>query len=482
MAYRDLREFIDVLKKNGELLQINEEFDQDLEISAAADYASKNDLPALLFNNVKNTDIPVLINAYGSFKRMNLALEMENPQALADRIGNLFIETPPAGLLDKLKTLGKLKDLADFFPQKVSDGPCQEIVSEDVDLFKLPVIKCWPQDGGRFFTLPLVFTRDPETGKMNCGIYRMQIFDRNTTGMHWHIHKHGALHFRKSSRLEKPLDVAVAIGPDPAVTFSGAVPLPEGIDEMAFAGFVRKKAVKMVKCKTIDLYVPANSEFVLEGYVQPGETRTEGPFGDHTGFYSLEDEYPVFHVNCITHRKDPIYHATVVGRPPMEDCYMGAVIGRIFLPVIQKQFPEIIDMNMPFEGVFHNLLIVSIDKHYPGHARKIMNGIWSLGQAMFTKVIIVVDKDVNVHDLSEVTWKVLNNIDPERDSQFILGPLDALDHASRLPHYGSKVGIDGTKKTKEEGFTRNWPEELSMPTNVIEKVQGIFNSLYINKK
>ncbi|MBU1626964.1 menaquinone biosynthesis decarboxylase, partial [bacterium] len=458
MAYKDLKEFVDVLEKNNELVHITNEIDQDLEISAAADYASKNNGPAFLFENVKNTDIPVLINAFGSYKRMNLALEIDSPQALSERIGELFIDTPPAGLLDKLKALGKLKELTDYFPKLVSDGPCQEVVTEDVDLYKLPVIKCWPKDGGRFFTLPLVFTKDPETNSSNCGIYRMQIYDEKTTGMHWHIHKHGALHFKKSSKKNEPLEVAVAVGSDPAVTFSGAVPLPEGIDEMAFAGFIRKKAVKMVKCKTIDLCVPANAEFVLEGYVQHGEYRLEGPFGDHTGFYSLPDMYPVFHVKCLTHRKKPIYHATVVGRPPMEDCYMGAVIGKIFLPVIKKQFPEIVDMNMPFEGVFHNLLLVSIMKHYPGHARKIMHGIWSLGQAMFTKVIVVVDEDVDVHDLSEVTWKVLNNIDPDRDIEFVMGPLDALDHASRLPHYGSKMGIDGTKKWKTEGFMRDWPD------------------------
>jgi len=475
MAYRDLRDFINVLENENELLRITEEIDQDLEISAAADLASKNNGPALLFENVKNSDIPVLINAFGSYKRMNLALEIDNLETLSHRIAELFIDTPPAGLIDKLRTLGKLKELADYFPQKVSEGPCQEVVMEDVDLYKLPVLKCWPEDGGRFFTLPLVFTKDPETGSGNCGIYRMQIYDRNTTGMHWHIHKHGALHYSKSCRKNKPLEVAVAVGSDPAVTFSGAVPLPEGVDEMAFAGFLRKKAVKMVKCKTLDLFVPANAEFVLEGYVSPGELRMEGPFGDHTGFYSLPAEYPVFHINCLTHRKNPIYHATVVGRPPMEDCYMGFVISRIFLPIIKKQYPEIVDMNMPFEGVFHNLLIISIDKLYPGHARKIMHGIWGMGQAMFTKVIVVVDKEVNVHDMSEVAWKVLNNIDPERDIEFVLGPVDALDHASRLPHLGSKMGIDGTKKWKEEGFYRKWPGELKMPPEIAEKVKKILN-------
>jgi 4-hydroxy-3-polyprenylbenzoate decarboxylase len=364
-----------------------------------------------------------------------------------------------------------------YFPRIVGDGPCKQVIRHDgFSLADYPVLKCWPHDGGRFITLPLVFSRNPDTGKRNCGMYRMQIFDERTTGMHWQTHKQGAEHYRRlaSEGKSKRMDVAVAIGADPAVIFAAILPLPPDIDEMIFAGFLRCKPVEMVKCETVDLEVPAESEIVLEGYLELGELRTEGPFGDHTGFYSLEDEYPVFHVTCITQRKRPLYVATIVGPPPMEDFYMGQAIERIFLPLMKLQLPEVREMSMPAEGVFHNLIIVSIRKSYPGHARKVMHAIWGLGQAMFSKCIVVVDEDVDVHNAREVAWKALNNIDPERDIEMVMGPVDSLDHASRLPNYGSKMGVDATRKWPQEGFTRPWPNVIRMDETVVRRVDSLW--------
>jgi 4-hydroxy-3-polyprenylbenzoate decarboxylase len=406
--------------------------------------------------------MPVLINAFGTEERMNLALGVKSIDEIAETLSELLETKAPESLWERIKLLPKLKNLAAAFPKRVKDGPCKEVILKDPSLDILPVLKCWPQDGGRYITFPLVLTKDPETGVRNCGAYRMQVFDQKTTAMHWHAHKGGAAHYRKAKRLGQRIEVAVAIGCDPATTFSATLPLPEGIDEMLVAGFLREKPVELVKCETIDLEVPANAEIVLEGYVDPEELRLEGPFGDHTGFYSLPDSYPVFHLTGMSHRRDPIYQTIIVGRPPQEDCWMGQAIERVFLPLMKKQLPEVVDFHMPFEGVFHNLMIVSIDKQYPGHARKVMHAIWGVGQAMFTKVIVVVDKDVDVRDLSHVAWKVLNNIDPERDIQFVLGPVETLDHASRLPLYGSKMGIDGTRKWPSEGFTREWPDEIIM--------------------
>jgi 4-hydroxy-3-polyprenylbenzoate decarboxylase len=383
----------------------------------------------------------------------------------------------PQGLINKLKMLPKLADMANFFPKMLSSGPCKERIRHDgFSLDELPVLTCWPGDGGPFITLPMVFTRNPVTGKRNCGMYRMQVFDGRTTGMHWQTQKQGAEHYRRllQEGKEARMPVAVALGADPATMYSAILPLPPDLDEMMIAGFLRNKPVEMVKCETCDLEVPAQAEIVLEGYVNIGETRREGPFGDHTGYYSLEDDYPVFHVTCMTSRKDPIYPATIVGPPPMEDYYMGRAIERIFLPLMRMQIPEIRDMAMPAEGVFHNLMLVSIRKSYPGQARKVMHAIWGLGQAMFTKVIVVVDEDVDVQNYSEVVWRSLNNIDPERDIEFVHGPVDSLDHASRLPDYGSKMGIDATKKTASEGFTRRWPEVLTMPEEVKRKVDELW--------
>ena len=342
-------------------------------------------------------------------------------------------------------------------------------------LFEYPVLKCWPEDAGRFITLPLVFSRNPDTGKRNCGMYRMQLFDDRTAGMHWQTHKQGAEHYRRMSHHgQTRMDVAVAIGADPATMYSAILPLPPELDEMMIAGFLRQSPVEMVKCQTSDLEVPAHAEIVLEGYVQSGELRREGPFGDHTGFYSLADEYPVFHVTCITQRKDPIYATTIVGPPPMEDYFMGKAVERIFLPLMRLQVPEVRDIAMPAEGIFHNLILVSIRKSYPGHARKVMHAIWGLGQAMFSKCIVVVDEEVDVQNVREVAWKALNNIDPERDIQFVMGPIDSLDHSSRLPNYGSKMGVDATRKWPGEGFNRPWPGVIEMTPDVKRRVDELW--------
>jgi len=383
----------------------------------------------------------------------------------------------PEGLLDKLKMLPKLSALNSMFPKTTSSGPCKEVIlRNEFSLDTFPIMHCWPGDAGRFITLPMVFSKSPETGKRNCGMYRMQVFDQKTTGMHWQKHKQGAEHYRRRFREGNSarMPVAAAIGSDPATMYSAILPLPPDLDEMMFAGFVRGRPVEMVKCETSDLEVPANSEIVLEGYVNPGELRREGPFGDHTGFYSLDDEYPVFHIECMTYRKNPIYASTIVGPPPMEDFYMGKAIERMFLPLIRMQLPEIRDMCMPAQGIFHNLVLVSIRKSYPGQARKVMHAIWGLGQAMFSKCIVVVDEDVDVQNVTEVAWKALNNIDPQRDIEFVMGPIDSLDHASRMPNYGSKMGVDATSKWASEGFTRRWPNAIEMSPPVVKRVDELW--------
>jgi 4-hydroxy-3-polyprenylbenzoate decarboxylase len=504
LAYNDLREWISALERAGELKRINTEVDPILEIAEITDRVSKsrdrNGMrggPALLFENPKGSDIPVLINQFGSERRMRMALEVDSLDQVADRIRQFMDVKSPQGFLDKVKMLPMLAEMGKFFPKTVASAPCKENIRKDrFSLNHLPVLKCWPQDAGRFITLPCVITRDPKTGKRNVGMYRMQVFDERTAGMHWQRQKIGAEHYREMLRAgaikdetnphprnrssvdimartsggsvlaesgpSGKMDVAIALGTDPAVTFSAIVPAPPEVEEYLIAGFLRQKPVELVKCETVDLEVPASSEIVLEGYVNLDELRTEGPFGDHTGFYSLEDLYPVFHLTCVTHRNNPIYATTIVGKPPQEDAYMGKAVERIFLPLMKLTIPELVDINLPIEGVFHNLMIVSIRKSYPGQARKVMNAIWSLGQAMFTKCIIVVDEDVDVQDIGDVTLKALNNIDPERDIQFTLGPVDSLDHASRLANFGSKMGIDATRKWTTEGFTRPWPDEILM--------------------
>ena len=405
MAYSDLRDFVRALEQRGELKRIPFEVDPILEITEFADRSVKSGGPALLFEKPKGSNVPVLINAFASARRMELALEVSSVDEIAGRISEFLEMRMPEGLLGKLKMLPKLAEMGAFFPKIVSGGPCKEVILRDnFSLSDFPILQCWPQDGGRYITLPMVFSRNPDTGKRNCGCYRLQVFDKRTTGMHWQTHKQGAEHYRRmrAAGTSKRMDVAVAIGADPATMYSAILPLPPDLDEMMIAGFLRSKPVEMVKCETCDLEVPAQSEIVLEGYVELGELRREGPFGDHTGFYSLDDDYPVFHVTCVTHRKNPIYATTIVGPPPMEDFYMGKAIERIFLPLMRLQLPEVRDICMPAEGIFHNLILVAIRKSYPGHARKVMHAIWGLGQAMFSKCIVVVDEDVNVQNVSEV--------------------------------------------------------------------------------
>jgi 4-hydroxy-3-polyprenylbenzoate decarboxylase len=491
VGYADLREFVRKLEKEGELKRIRAEVDPVLEIAEVTQRVARDAKrapdsvgPALLFEKPKGSPYPLLINAFGSVRRMALSLEVNELDEVAERIqGFLKMETPQ-GFFDKVKMLPKLAELGSFFPKSVKTGACKEVILKgtDVNLFDFPILKCWPQDGGRFITFPLVFTRNPETGKRNVGMYRMQVYDERTTGMHWQTQKHGAEHFRRA-RAKNPegrIPVSVVIGADPATALSGMLPIPPDLDEMMFAGFLRRESVDLVRCETNDLEVPANSEIVLEGYVNLNEMRTEGPFGDHTGFYSLAGEYPVFHVECITRRKEPIYLTTVVGPPPQEDFYMGYAVERVFLPVMKMQYPEIVDMAMPAEGIFHNLMIVAIRKSYPGHARKIMNAIWSLGQAMFTKVIVVLDHDVNIHNYSEVAWKTLCALDPQRDVQFSLGPVDTLDHAARMQDFGSKMGIDATRKWASEGFTRPWPDEILMDEATKKRVAALWKSLTLD--
>lgn len=477
MPFDDLRSFLHALEKEKELIRVPFEVDPYLEVTEFADRAVKQQRPVLFFEKPKGSGIPLAINIFASMRRMQIALGVENTDEIANRISGFLQLQKPESLVDKLKLLPKLREIASAFPRTVKNAPCKEVIRhENFSLGEFPILHCWPGDGGRFITLPMVFSRNPETGKRNCGMYRMQVFDERTTGMHWQKHKQGAEHYRRlvAEGKQTSMPVAVAIGADPATMFSAILPLPPEIDEMLFAGFLRGKPVEMVKCETSDLEVPANAEIVLEGHLNLGELRREGPFGDHTGFYSLDDNYPVFHVDCITQRKRPIYAATIVGPPPMEDFYMGKAIERIFLPLMKMQLPEVRDVCMPAEGVFHNLILVSIRKSYPGQARKVMHAIWGLGQAMFSKVIIVLDEDVDVQNVAEVAWKALNNIDPERDIEFVHGPVDSLDHASRMPNYGSKMGVDATAKWPSEGFSRRWPEIIQMNSDVKQRVDSLW--------
>lgn len=545
MAYDDLRDWITALEKHGELRRIREEVSPELEITEITDRVSKIGAkrgagsgegetnqkyspggPALLFENVKGyPGHKVFINQFGSQRRMALALGVERLDEIAERIHGLMNLKAPEGLFDKLKMLPQLGALTSAFPKTVNakDAPCKEVIlRENLDLNAFPILKCWPHDGGRFITLPCVHTRDPRTGKRNIGMYRMQVYDGQTTGMHWQRQKVSAEHYREALRAaaastatgdpkgahvavmaesaggavtipDGPIgglpqvslghlkgsrfEVAVAIGTDPATTFAAIVPAPPDVEEFMIAGFLRGKPVEVVKCETVDLEIPASAEIVLEGYVELGELRSEGPFGDHTGFYTMTDEYPVFQLTCITHRRNPIYAATIVGKPPMEDAWMGKAVERIFLPAMKMTIPELVDIHLPVEAVFHNLMIVSIRKSFPGQARKVMNAIWSLGQAMFTKCIIVVDEDCDVQDISAVVLRVTNNIDPERDIQFMLGPIDSLDHSSRLPNYGSKMGIDATRKWKAEGFERPWPAMIEMDRATKDKIDAMWSKL-----
>ena len=477
MKFRDIREFIALLEQRGELARIKAPVSRDLEITEINDRVVKQGGPALLFENVKGFDMPVLTNTYGSMQRIAWALGVERIDDLADRVRKMLALTqgPPKGLVNKARTLMDLARIAGTQPKTVRSAPCQEVVltGRDADLNSLPVLKCWPLDAGRFITLPLVITRDPETGARNVGTYRMQVYDGQSAGMHWQTHKVGTHHERTALGMGRDrLDVAVALGGDPATLWSGSAPLPPGLDELAIAGLIREEGVEVVKCATVDLEVPAHSEIVLEGYVVPGETRIEGPFGDHTGYYSPADSYPVFHLTAITRRSNPIYATTLVGRPVQEDYYMGKATERLFLPIMQMVLPEIVDVNMPAEGVFHNLVIVSIRKEYPGQAQKVMYALWGLGLMMLAKAIIVVDDFVNVQDVSEVAWRVTNNLDAARDVVVASGPVDDLDHASPTAKFGSKIGIDATAKGPLEGRQREWPPDIVMSDEVRALVDG----------
>jgi len=476
---KDLNAFIDALDSSRQLARITEPVSPDLEICAVTDRVSKSPGggPALLFERPIGFDIPVALNMFGSDARICMALGVKTLDDLGHEIEELITPKMPAGMLDALKMLPMVNRLRDLMPKMVGSAPCQEVVRKAGSLDELPILKCWPEDGGRYITLPLVFTKDPETGTRNIGTYRMQVFDGRTTGMHWQRHKGGAQHYRVAERLRKRLPVAVALGPDPALAYSATAPMPEGLDELMLAGFLRRERVELVKCVTVDLEVPANAQIILEGYVEPGERRPEGPFGDHSGFYSHSDDYPVFHLTCITHRTRPVYLTTVVGIPPMEDYYLGKASERIFLPLIKKTLPEIVDMHFPAAGIFHNIVLVSIDKRYPGHARKIMNAFWGLGQLMFSKTIIVVDKDVDVQNEAEVAWIVGTHIDPERDIQFTRGPVDDLEDASALAAYGSKMGIDATRKWPSEGFTRPWPTKISTSREAATRADDIWERI-----
>ncbi|MEN6567717.1 MAG: menaquinone biosynthesis decarboxylase [Veillonellales bacterium] len=483
MSFTDLREFINGLEERGWLKRIQQSVDCQLEITEITDRVSKmsgDKNVALLFENVEGYDVPVLINAFGSMERMAFALGVEKIDDIAREIGSI-LRLPYISLQNKMELVKIIPTAkrAIHFPKYVKSGPCKEvIITDQPSLEKFPILQCWPGDAGRFITLPLVFTKNPLTGKRNVGMYRLQVFDGQTTGMHWHIHKNGAANYRAYREMGKDrIEVAVAIGGDPALTYAATAPLPRDIDEMVFAGFLRKKSVELVKCETVDVEVPAQAEIILEGYVNMDEMRREGPFGDHTGYYSLADQYPVFHITCITHRKNPIYPATVVGKPPMEDCFLAKATERIFLPVLKMQLPEIVDINLPLEGVFHNCAVISIKKSYPQQAKKVMHAIWGMGQMMFTKMIIVVDQHVNVQDMNEVWWRVFNNIDARRDIVMVDGPLDVLDHSSPMPKWGTKVGIDATKTWPEEGQNREWPDEIVMSDEIKKIVDAKWKDL-----
>ena len=480
MAHRDLQGFLEVLRREGELLEIREEVDPVLEVAAITDRVVKKKGPALLFKNVRGASMPLLINLFGTERRMCLALETASFDDLAREIGSYLEPEIPEGVLGKIQALPRLARLTALKSKLVSRAACQEIVeTKNPSLAGIPIIKCWPGDAGPYITFPIVVTRHPEHGARNLGLYRIQVFDDKTLGMHWQRHKGAAEHYRAAEAAGRKLEVAICLGPDPSVIYAASAPLPPEVDELMLAGFVRKESVEVVKCATVDLEAPASSQIVLEGYCEPGERRLEGPFGDHTGYYSLPEPYPVFHLTAVTRRKEPIYHTIIVGPPPQEDGPMGTATVRLFLPMIRKVLPEVVDMNLPVEGIFHNLVIVSIRKRYPGHARKVAHALWGMGQMMFSKVIVVVDDDCDVQNPGEVAWRVGTHFDPKRDSWVIEGPMDVLEFATSTPAYGGKLGIDATRKLKEEGFSGEWPGILKHPEAVTRRAEAILARLKI---
>jgi len=464
VTFRSLGEFLTALESRGDLVHIRRPVSRDLEITEVTQRVLRADGPALLFENVPGSTMPVVTNLLGSPRRIAFALGAESVDAVAERVERLVHLRPPAGVLGAVRdlsgTIDTLSTLRSLAPKRVRSAPCQEVEETSVDLGRLPILKCWPKDGGRTVTFPVVITKDPETGEPHTGIYRLQQYGPDTLGMHFQVHRVGANNYRKWVARGEKMPVAAVIGADPATVFSGLAPVPEGISNFVFAGFLRGESVELVPARSVDLEVPANAEIVLEGYVDPTERVVEGPFGDHTGYYSAPEPFPVFHVTRVTHREHPIYLTTVTGKPPTEDAVLGKAVERIFRPVIRMVLPEIVDMNLPMEGLFINVGIVSIRKAYPEQPRKVMHALWGLGQMMFVRYLIVVDDDVDVHDLSEVLYRVGLQADPGRDFEISHGPVDQLSISNPVPNVGAKVGIDATRKRPEDGFPRPWPEEI----------------------
>ncbi|MCS7223557.1 MAG: menaquinone biosynthesis decarboxylase [Armatimonadetes bacterium] len=481
MAFRNLRQYLDELEKRGDLKRIGLEVDWNLEMTEIIDRTVKSGGPALLFEKVKGYDIAVAANLFGTWERMKLVLGAD-PDDLAKEVAGFLKPEIPETLWEKVKVLPRLAQLASFIPKVVRTGPCKEIVriGDQANLLDLPIPKCWPDDGGRYICLGLVFTQNPDDGTRNMGLYRQQVFDQKTLGFHAQTHKDGHRHFLMWEKKGKDMPCAIALGGDPVLVYAATAPLPEEVDELLLAGFLRKRPVELVPCQTIPLEVPAEAEIVIEGFVKAGVRRLEGPFGDHMGVYSLQEEYPVFEVSAITMRKDPIYPHTIVGKPLQEDYWLGKATERIFLPLIRLILPEVVDICFPPEGLFHNWAIVSIRKRYPGHARKVLHGLWGMGQMMFTKCIVVVDDDCDLTDMSDILWRTFNFIDPGRDIVITEGPMDDLHFATPLWRYGTKMGIDATRKWKEEGFTRPWPPDIVMSEDVKKKVDALWSLLGID--
>ena len=476
MICDDLRDWIELLRSQGELAEIEAEVDPYLEITEIADRTVKAGGPALLFRRVRGSAHPLLINQFGTERRMCLAFGVERLDDVARKLADVLEMQPPQGLGDKVRALGKLKSLADSRPKTVSRAPCQEVVLDPPDLDRLPIMTCWPGDGGPFITLPSVITRDVRSGGRNVGMYRLQKHDARTTGLHWQIHKDAAADWREGAGR---MEVAVALGTDPITTYSGSAPLPRQIDELMLAGFLRGKPVEVVRCRTVDIEVPARAEIVLEGYCERGELRPEGPFGDHTGYYTPREDFPVLHLTAVTMRRDAVYPSIVVGPPPAEDAWLGKATERIFLPAIRASVPELVDYDLPVAGAFHNCAIVSIRKAYPQHARKVMHAVWGLGLLSLTKAVVVVDAGVDVHDYTQVMWQVGANVDPGRDVELASGPLDQLDHAPAVASMGGKIGIDATAKWASEGHPREWPEIARMSEQVRARVAARWDELGI---
>ena len=473
----DIRQFVEELEKAGQLKRIKTEVDTNLEIAEILRRVSYTNGPAILFENAKGYEIPVLGNAFGSIKRLEIGLETTEFSEIGQRIADMTKMEIPAGIFNKIKKLPELSKMSESFPKLEKSGPVTEIVNESPSFDKIPILKSWPKDAGKFITFGLVATKHPETGVRNLGVYRIQIIDNTHALMHWQKHKRGAAHYDISKEKDKKIDAAIIIGGEPATVFSAIAPVPEGLDKYLFAGITRKKGIRTVKCKTVDLEVPANAEMVLEGYVDSTDIRNEGPFGDHTGFYTPEEPFPTFTLTGIMQRKNPIYLTTVVGKPILEDAYIGKVIERSFLPLIRMLQPEVIDFSMPSAGWFQGLAIVSIKKRYPGQAKKVMMGLWGMGQLALTKIIIVVDHDVNVHDMNEIIWAVTTKTDAARDTVIIdNAPTDTLDPASPRVNLGSKLGIDATQKTKEEGFEREIQEEVKVDDDTKKMVDSKWSS------